>query len=86
MSIEDHYDEAYAVPGLLGEVRIGETQGCAGYVIACFGDPGLDAAREIAKGPVIGIAEAAMHAASFVATLSELSSNLTYVHPDAMLR
>ena len=68
VSIEDHYDEAYAVPGLLGEVRIGETQGCAGYVIACFGDPGLDAAREIAKGPVIGIAEAAMHAASFVAT------------------
>jgi allantoin racemase len=38
------------------------------YVIACFGDPGLLAAREIAKGPVIGIAEAAMHAASFVAT------------------
>jgi allantoin racemase len=40
----------------------------AGYVIACFGDPGLLAAREIARGPVIGIAEAAMHAASFVAT------------------
>ena len=36
----------------------------AGYVIACFGDPGLDAAREIASGPVIGIAEAAMHTAS----------------------
>ncbi len=68
VSIEGHYDEAYAVPGLLGEVRIGETQGCAGYVIACFGDPGLDAAREIARGPVIGIAEAAMHAASFVST------------------
>ena len=68
VSIEDHYDEAYAVPGLLGEVRIGETQGCSGYVIACFGDPGLDAAREIARGPVIGIAEAAMHAASFLST------------------
>lgn len=68
VSIEDHYDEAYAVPGLLGEVRIGELQGCSGYVIACFGDPGLDAAREMARGPVIGIAEAAMHAASFVST------------------
>ena len=68
VSIEDHYDEAYAVPGLLGEIRTGESQGCAGYVIACFGDPGLDASREIAKGPVIGIAEAAMHAASFIAT------------------
>jgi allantoin racemase len=39
-----------------------------GYVIACFGDPGLLAAREVARGPVIGIAEAAMHAASFVST------------------
>ena len=68
VSIEGHYDEAYAVPGLLGEIRTGESQGCAGYVIACFGDPGLDASREIARGPVIGIAEAAMHAASFVAT------------------
>lgn len=68
VSIEDHYDEAFAVPGLLDEVRTGELQGCAAYVIACFGDPGLDAAREIARGPVIGIAEAAMHAASFVST------------------
>lgn len=67
-SIETRYDEAYAVPGLLGEIRTGEAQGCDGYVIACFGDPGLDAAREIARGPVIGISEAAMHAASFVAT------------------
>ncbi|MBA3326496.1 MAG: aspartate/glutamate racemase family protein, partial [Rhodobacteraceae bacterium] len=30
--------------------------------------PGLLAARELATGPVLGIAEAAMHAASFVAT------------------
>ena len=29
-----------------------------GYVVACFGDPGLDAAREVASGPVVGIAEA----------------------------
>lgn len=67
-SIEGHYDEALAVPGLLEEVRAGEREGAGGYVIACFGDPGLDAAREIARGPVLGIAEAAMHAASFVAT------------------
>jgi allantoin racemase len=35
-------------------------------VLACFGDPGLDAARELAAGPVIGIAEAAMHTATLV--------------------
>jgi Asp/Glu/hydantoin racemase len=32
-------------------------------VIACFGDPGLDAAKELAGVPVIGISEAAFHAA-----------------------
>jgi allantoin racemase len=66
-SIESWYDEALAVPGLLAEIAAGETEGCDGYVIACFGDPGLDAAREIVRGPVLGIAQAAMHAASFIA-------------------
>ena len=67
-SIEGHYDEAVSVIGLLEEIRSGERDGCDGYVVACFGDPGLLAAREAARGPVLGIAEAAMHAASFLAT------------------
>jgi allantoin racemase len=65
-SIESHYDEALAVPGLLAEIARGETAGAQGYVIACFGDPGLDAARELATGPVVGIAEAAMRTASYL--------------------
>jgi allantoin racemase len=65
-SIESHYDEALSVPGLLEEIASGERDGADGYVIACFGDPGLQAAREVASGPVLGIAEAAMHAASFL--------------------
>jgi allantoin racemase len=68
VSIEGHYDEAVSVIGLLEEVHAGEAAGVNGYVIACFGDPGLLAAREVARGPVLGIAEAAMHAASMVAT------------------
>lgn len=63
-SIESHYDEAMSVPGVLAAIRRGESEGVDGYVIACFGDPGLDAARELARGPVIGIAEAAMQTAS----------------------
>src|SRR4051812_6722443 len=66
VSIESHYDEALSVPGVLASIAHGETQAVDGYVIACFGDPGLDAARELARGPVLGIAEAAMHAASFL--------------------
>ncbi|MGC4961874.1 aspartate/glutamate racemase family protein [Gordonia sp. DT218] len=61
-SIESHYDEALAVPGLLH--AIAEHPGHDGYLVACFGDPGLDAARELADAPVLGIAEAAMHLAA----------------------
>jgi allantoin racemase len=63
-SIESHYDEALSVPGLLAEITGGEQ--VDGHVIACFGDPGLDAAREIAPGPVVGIAEAGMRAATYL--------------------
>lgn len=67
-SIEGHYDEALATVGLLKEIAAGDERGCDAHVIACFGDPGLLAAREITRAPVLGIAEAAMRAASFVAT------------------
>ena len=36
------------------------------YLIACFGDPGLDAARELTSTPVVGIGEAAYQAAGLV--------------------
>jgi allantoin racemase len=61
-SIESHYDEAMAAPGILASIDAGADA----HVIACFGDPGLDAAREVATGPVVGIAEAAMHTAALV--------------------
>jgi allantoin racemase len=65
-SIEGHYDEAMSVVGLVDEIN--EAPAADAYIIACFGDPGLLAAREITASPVLGIAEAAMHAASFVST------------------
>lgn len=67
-SIEGHFDEAIAAVGVLEQINRGKAQGVDGHVIACFGDPGLLAARELARGPVIGIAEAAMHMATLVAT------------------
>lgn len=67
-SIEGHFDEAIAAVGVLEQIKRGQAQGVDGHIIACFGDPGLLAARELAKGPVIGIAEAAMHVATLVAT------------------
>lgn len=68
VSIEGYYDEAYCIPGLLQCIQACERQGFDAYVIACFDDTGLGAAREIARGPVIGIGEAAMHMASLLGT------------------
>lgn len=65
-SVESSYDEALSVPGVLAEIAAGERLGSDGYVVACFNDPGIRAARELAAGPVVGIAEAAMHTASFL--------------------
>lgn len=65
--IEGHFDEAMATPGLLEEVRRGDAEGVDGIVVACFDDPAIGACREIASGPVIGICEAAMHAAAMIA-------------------
>lgn len=67
VSIEGYYDEALALPGLLMAIRDGEALGADGHVIACFDDTGLDAARQIARAPVVGIGEAACHAAALVA-------------------
>ncbi len=67
VSIEGYYDEAYAVPGLLDEIRKGEAGGVDAHIIACFDDTGLEAARSLANAPVIGIGEAAFHIASLLA-------------------
>ncbi|MGL4724147.1 MAG: allantoin racemase [Scandinavium sp.] len=75
-SIEGHFDEAIAALGVLEQIKQGQAQGAQGHVIACFGDPGLLAARELASGPVVGIAEAAMHMATLVATRFSIVTTL----------
>lgn len=82
-SIEGFHDEAFAAIGVIDEVRRGEAEGYDGYVIACFGDPGLSAAREIARGPVVGIAEAAMHMATLIGTGFSVISLIDRVRPVA---
>lgn len=64
-SIEGYFDEAFVVPGMLAEMaRAGDADA---YVIACFDDTGLDAARCATDAPVIGIGEAAFHLATLIA-------------------
>jgi allantoin racemase len=66
-SIESYYDEFLCAPGVIDEVRKGDEDGFDAYVVACFGDPALHAAREVTRRPVIGIAEAALYTASILA-------------------
>lgn len=65
-SIESHYDDAMSAPGVLAEVAAGQAAGADAFVIACFSDPGLLGSRELATGPVVGIAEAAMRTACYL--------------------
>lgn len=70
VSIESHFDEAISAVGVVDEVLAGErgADHIDAYVVACFGDPGLLAARELTRAPVIGIAEAAFHLATLIST------------------
>lgn len=67
LSIEGFSDEALAVPSMLEQIREAEAKGAQATVVACFDDPGLDAAREVAQGPVIGICQAGVQAAMVLA-------------------
>ena len=53
------------------------------YLIACFGDPGLDAARELATAPVVGIGEAAYTAATLVGKRFARDHHAAAQHPGA---
>ena len=76
VSIEGHFDEAISAVGVAEEIMAGERDDTDAYVIACFGDPGLLAARELTRAPVIGIAEAAFHMATLISTRFSIVTTL----------
>ena len=84
-SIENDADERRCVPFLLAEVR----RAAAGdhspdaYVIACFGDPGLERVRAAVDAPVLGIAQAAMHAAALSAGTFSVVTSMSATVPTA---
>ncbi|PLR80376.1 Asp/Glu/hydantoin racemase [Bacillus canaveralius] len=67
VSIESYYDEYLSIPGVIEEIKKGEEEGVDAFVIACWGDPGLHAAREVTDKPVVGIAESSVYLASMLA-------------------
>lgn len=65
-SVESHAEEAIAAIGVIEQVRAHRADTDA-FVIACFGDTGVPAAREVATCPVVGMTEAALQTACLVA-------------------
>lgn len=59
-SIESAYEEYLSVPPMLVRLQELEAGGVDGVIVGCFGDPGVDAARELVRLPVVGPGEAAM--------------------------
>jgi allantoin racemase len=84
-SIENDDDEHRCIPGLIGEVRRAtESRNVPdAYVIACFGDPGLEQVRDIVDVPVLGIAQAAMHAAALAAGSFSVVTSMAATVPRA---
>ena len=67
VSIESEYEEALALPGIIEQVVIAESEGMDAVIINCASDPGIDAAREVASIPVIGPAQAAFSLSTMLA-------------------
>lgn len=72
-SIESEVEHEWSVTGSLELIQTHEDDFDA-FVIGCFGDPGITAARELTDTPVVGPAEATFHTA---AQISDRFSCLT---------
>jgi len=74
VSIEGFYDEAFAVPPMLKVLK--EARAYDAVVIGCFDDTGVDAARCVSAGPVMGLCQAACMAASVVSNRFSIVTTL----------
>lgn len=74
-SIQGFLDVATCIPGLLAEVE--RHPYVDAIVIACFDDTGVDAVRTLVNIPVLGIGEAAYHAASMIANKFSVITTLS---------
>jgi allantoin racemase len=74
-SIQGYLDGATCLPGLLAEAA--RYPDVDAIVVACFDDTGVDALRCTTTAPVIGIGEAAYHAASMISAKFSVITTLS---------
>jgi allantoin racemase len=79
-SIEGHLEDELAAVAML-EAVAERADRYDGVIVACYGDPGLYAARELSPVPVVGIAEASMLMACMVAHRFSVVTVLPRVRP-----
>lgn len=60
LSIESHVEEVLCVPPMVRALQR-RAEPADAVIVGCFGDPGLEALREVLDCPVVGPFEAAMH-------------------------
>ena len=75
-TIESMYERYISVPATAQCVLKAQAEGCDAAIVGCFGDPGLDALREISDMLVVGPAAASLAVAS---TLCHRFSVITVV-------
>lgn len=76
-SIESAFEEYVSIPATAERVLECAANGYDAAIIGCFGDPGVDAYRELTNMLVVGPAEVAFHAA---ASLGHRFSIITITH------
>lgn len=66
-SIESMVEEYLSIPEMLKTVLTKEQEGYDAAIVGCFGDPGLDAMRELTtRMPIVGPGEASLHVAAML--------------------
>lgn len=84
--IESLYDEALLAPWNVEMAVEAERRGYDAVITGCAGDPGVEAAREMVRIPVIGPGQAALHTAAMLGyTFSVLSPLDSTVGPTRAL-
>jgi allantoin racemase len=68
VGLESYYHNSLASVNVHERIKQAEKEGYDGVVIACYGDPGIEGAKEIIDIPVVGITEASYALAKLLCT------------------
>jgi len=79
-SIEGHFEEYVSALATV-ETVVENKDKYDGFIVACYGDPGVAACREVTDKPVIGIAEASMRMSCFLGHKFSIVTVLPRIKP-----